>query len=89
MQLNCQPTSRLFNPLKKTIRGVNIINLEESCVEVDLLEHAEQVPEPGAEGIESAEDVLLTEAELPDVLPHLAVLDPGVGVFVALKYDTL
>jgi hypothetical protein len=60
-------------------------NLEESCVEVDLLEHAEQVPESGAEGVEPAEDVLLAEAELTDVLANLAVLHPGVGVFVTLK----
>lgn len=79
----------LLSPQTKIKWGVNIINLEEPCVEVDLLEHAEQVPEPGAEGVESAKDVFLAEAELPDVLPHLAVLHPGVGVFVALKYDTL
>jgi len=63
---------------------LTISNLEESGVEVDLLEHAEQISQSGAKWVESAEDVLLAKAELADVLPHLAVFDPGVGIFVTL-----
>jgi hypothetical protein len=79
-------TSNFFSlySSQKGWKSNDFFHLEKSCVEVYLLEHAEQVSQSGTEGIEAAEDVLLAEAELADVLPYLPVLYPGIGVFVTL-----
>ncbi len=44
--------------------------IEESRVEVDLLKHAEQVAQAGAERVEAAKDVFLAEAEFADLLTN-------------------
>jgi len=48
-------------------------------VEVDLLEHAQEVPQPGAERVEAAEDVLLAEAELAQLAAHAPIFHPKFG----------
>ncbi len=76
---------RLEVLLERLLRQQRLHPLREQPREqVDLLEHAEQVAQARAERVEAAEDVLLAEAELADLAADLAVLDPRVGVLVAL-----